>query len=370
MRQVGGRVAWGLVALWALSGCGGEPAAEGGKGGEAKVAEARTPARLPVVETIKIEPMDFTSEIELVGQVEADETVTVASEIPGRVVSVEVEEGQRVGAGARLARLDVRVDQARAGQFRANLTQSERDLARAQELLKKGLATEADVERARLAVENNRYNLRMTSLGVGKSVVGAPIEGVVDRRHIEPGEYANPGQPLVTLVNFDKVTVMAGLPESRVRYAQEGATVKVRIPAMDVEREGRIKRVGIQADTKNRTFPVEIEVDNADHKIRPGMRARVTLPGQQVQGALLVPRDVVIDTLDGRVVYVVTGGQAERREVTLGPDQDDYVVLVTGVAAGDELVRVGHQSLPRKSAVDVVKTRSCCRAEVGGEAAP
>lgn len=333
----------------------------GGVKGEGEAVAAEPKAKLPVVETIKVESVEFASVFTLTGQSEADETVTVSAEIPGLVFRADFEEGDEVKAGQRLARMDVRIDQARAGQLRANLQQSQRDYERAQALYDKGLATQADLERARLAVQNNRYNLRQTSIGVGKSVLTAPISGVIDVAHITSGEYANPGQPLATIVNYDRVLVLAGIPESRLRYAKEGREVLVRFPALGVKRVGVIERIGVQANTKNRTFPIKVAIDNKDHLIRPGMRARVKLRGEEVAGALLVPRDVVIDTLEGPVVYAVSKGKATRREVKLGADYRDYVVLTEGIQPGEELVSVGQHSLPRVADVDVVKTRPCCR---------
>ncbi len=351
-----------LTAALLLVGCGGQ----GADAEKQKAASVEPKKVLPVVETLKVEPVEFVSTVRLTGESEADESVTVSAEMPGVLVTRAFKEGSEVTSGQRLARLDVRVDRARAGQLRANLRQSERDLQRTIELEEKGLATEADVERARLGVENNQYSLRQTVIGVGKSVIKAPISGVVDQVFMDRGEYANPGQPIATIVNYDKVVVRAGVPESRILFARVGQEVKVRVPALGVVRKGIIERVGVQADTKNRTFPVKIMVENADRVIRPGMRAMVEMAGERVNNALLVPRDVVIDTVEGKAVFVLQGDTATRRLVELGPDFKDYVVLTSGIKAGDQVISVGQHSLPRTSKVTVSKSTTCCREAVMG----
>jgi membrane fusion protein (multidrug efflux system) len=348
------KVATLALALAMLAGCG------GGADTSAETANATPETRLTPVQTIKLSAVDFNTTAKLTGEAEAEETVTVSAEVPGLVFRVDYDEGKEIAKGQRLAQVDSRVDQTRAGQLNANLAQSERDLNRALELQAKGLATEADIERARLAVKNNRYNLRMTRIGVGKSVVNSPVAGVVDKVHTEAGEYANPGQPLVTIVNYDTIVVRAGLPETRVRYARVGETVKIMIPALGLDREGTILRIGIQANTKNRTFPLEISVANTDRQIRPGMRAQVVLPTETFKDALLVPRDTVLDTRDGRFVYIVVNGKATRKAVKLGPDTGELVVVTEGLSSGQEIVNVGHHGLPKTADVEVTASKPCC----------
>ncbi len=354
------------VALWASLAVACKPPEEGeDKGKTPEEKEFKRP-----VETTKIESVDFVNYIRLLGETEADETVTVASELPGRVISSDMKEGQVVEKNHRLARIDVRTDQTRMGQLRVALDQSKRDLKRSENLLTKGLATPADVERAQLAVDNQEYSLRLLRQGVGKSTVRAPISGIVDRVHVKTGEYVNPGMPVATVVNHDSIIVRAGLPESQIRYGREGATLTIEIPALETRYEGTIRRVGLQADTRNRTFPLEVEIENKDHVLRAGMRAQVLLPASSYKGAVLVPRDAVIEGLTGRFAFVIEGGRAQRRDVTLGDNYEDYVVISKGVKFGEELVVVGQQDLSDKEAVNVVKTGKCCKAQTESAKVP
>jgi RND family efflux transporter MFP subunit len=320
------------------------------------------------VETIIVEEVNFTKLVTLVGETEADESVKVSAEMSGLVVSTNFQEGMVVEQGHSLARLDVRTDSLRAKQLRDGLNQAERDLARAIVLEEKGMATKSDVERARMNVRTTKSNLSITRVGVGKSAIKAPIGGVIDQVYLKKGEFAMPGQPVVTIVNSEKIIIRAGLPESQLKYAKEGAAIKVMIPALDLERDGVVKRIGLQANSKNRTFPLQVVVDNEDGAIRSGMRAMVKLPTQRLDKALMVPREVVLDTPDGKIVYLVVGGKASRRKVTLGPDSANRVVLTRGIKLGDEVVIVGQHGLPRSADVDVVGKDRCCRKQMeGGE---
>jgi RND family efflux transporter MFP subunit len=210
----------------------------------------------------------------------------------------------------------------------------------------------------------NEYNLTMTRQGVGKSSVVSPIDGVVERQGLRAGEYANPGVPVATIVRYDKIKVEAGVPESLIRYAKVGDKVKVWIPALEVEREGSLQRVAVQANAKNRTFPVEVEIPNEDRKIRAGMRAELRMLTGSWEAAVLVPRDALVERLEGRVVFVLAGDKVSARPVRLGEERGALVQVLEGLQAGDEVVVVGQRDLSDGDAVKVTKREACCAAQL------
>jgi RND family efflux transporter MFP subunit len=353
------RVVWVVGATSALcAGC--KPPEEGASAEAPPVVEERVPR----VEAVTLSTVPFSSYLRLTGETEAVETVTVSAELPGRVVAANFEEGQEVRAGQWLVRVDARVDRTRAGQLQTSLEQARRDLTRTKELMGKGLSTASEMERAELNVKMNEYNLTMTRQGVGKSSVSSPIDGVVERQGLREGEYANPGVPVATIVRYDKIKVEAGVPESLIRYAKVGDKVKVWIPALEMEREGSLQRVAVQANAKNRTFPVEVEIPNEDKKIRAGMRAELRLLTGSWEAALLVPRDALVERLEGRVVFVLAGDKVSQRAVRLGGERGALVQVVEGLQAGDEVVVVGQRDLSDGDLVKVVKREACCAAQL------
>lgn len=348
--------AFGLLAI--APGCkpGDEEAAPG--------ATAEAPRHIARVEVATISPVPFSATTTLIGETEADEAITVSAEAPGRILQANYEEGEPVVKGQWLARVEATVDRTRVGQLSTNLQQAERDLARLEELKGKGLATEAQIEQARLGVENARYNVKMTRAGISKTSVAAPIGGIVDRVFLEQGEFASPGAPLVTIVNFDTIVVRAGLPESQLTWATAGKAVKVRIVALDRVVDAKIRRVGIQANTRNRTFPLVIEVPNADHGIRPGMRADVVLSTEHYDAGILVPRNSVLESVDARIVFAVENDAAVRRVVEVGPGRGDFVLIRRGVSAGDKIVTVGQRLISNGEPVKVLADVPCCAAQL------
>lgn len=336
-----------LLALLAAAGCQPDESQATSEPGQ-----ERERAR---VEVSPLQTESFDSTAILTGTTEPNDIVRVAAEMPGRVLSVGFEEGEDIEKGTTMIRVDARTDRAMLGQYRVQKEQASRDVARTRDLFSRGLATQADVERAETALKMANASVRMAQTGVGKSSVSAPITGVIDTSHVEPGEYVNPGAPIATIVNYDLLLVRVPLPESMLLTARPGAEVKVDFPALKRSAKGKIRRVGVQANEGTRTFPMLIEVTNTDRTLRPGLRANVTLVTQRHPDAVLIPRDAIIEGLHERYVFVLDGDKAKRVVVTLGDGAGDKVQALTGLEAGDKLITVGHRELADGDAVNVLE---------------
>ncbi len=334
------------TATGPLSGCTGDESEAG--------TTMDAPRDKPRVQAMTVTAESFQSTAILTGTTEADEVVRVSAEMPGRVLSIGFEEGAEVKKGATLIRVDARTDRAMLGQYRVQRDQANKDLARTKDLHGRGLATDADVERAETQYKMASSSVRMAQTGVGKSTVDAPITGIVDTAHVRAGEYVNPGAPIATIVNFDKLLVRVPLPESMLLAAKPGSTVQVRFPALKRSLAGKVKRVGVQAHEGTRTFPMFVEIDNADHALRPGLRAAVTLVTAEHSNAVLIPRDAVIEGIKDRYVFLLDGDRAKRAPIQLGDGQADRVQVLEGVAAGDKLIHVGHRDLADQDEVLVL----------------
>ena len=332
-----------------------------------KKATPESASKLTRVEVVKIEALDFTSSETLTGETEANEVVTVSAESPGRVLAVNMKEGGEVARNQWLIRVDAQMDATRLAQYRTTLEQSRRDRDRTRELLGKGLATPADMERAEMGLKNARTNIQMTRVGLSRSVVSSPIAGVVDKMMIERGEYAGPGTRVAMIVNYDTIIVRAGLPESLLPFASEGQSVNIKLTALDIETSGVIRRVGIQPDKNSRTFPLEIEVENSTRRIRPGLRADVNLPTVQRPDAVMVPRTALLESVKGSAIFVLGGeDKVERREVVVGGGKANHVFLTSGLKKGETLVVVGQQFLADGQQVKVLKSGVCCKKAFAG----
>jgi membrane fusion protein (multidrug efflux system) len=363
-----------IVIVGALLGaCGPQEQAEPETPAEASADEANEQT---LVEFVRLGRIDFEESIELVGQTSPLREANISAEVPGRLVRFDVAEGQPVTAGQSVLRLDMSTATASIGQIEAQIRQVEQDLERNEAMVERGLGTQAVVDQLRAQREVLQENITQIRTSIRQGSSTAPISGVVVQTMVEEGEYASPGQPLARIVDISSVKVLVGLPEREIGYVNEGMDVTVRIEATGQELTGRLTRVGIEANPANRTFPLEILVDNAAGALRAGMRASVVIPRERIPGAIVIPRDAVLQGINSPEVLVYDAAVgAVVREITVGPGRGSFVTVTAGLSENDQLITRGHRGLVPGEPVRAVDLGPCCGEQFerfigGGEAAP
>lgn len=322
-----------------------------------------TPARVvepTLIETMLLVPATFNESIELVGETEPLREANLSAEMPGRIVRMDVIEGQEVTAGQTVLRLDTSVQSASIGQIEAQLRQVEADIERNQRLVERGIGTEATVEQLETQRDVLQENIAQIRTGVRQGTTASPITGLVVDTMAEEGEYASPGQPLARIIDISSLIVRVGLPEREITYVTEGMPITVRIEATGEVLEGRLTRIAAEANRNSRTFPLEITIDNSNRRLRAGMRASVIISKRDIAAAVVVPRDAILQGISTPEAYVYDGSGVEVRELTLGPGRGGFVVVESGLAAGDTMVVRGHRGLVPGESVRANALGECC----------
>ena len=332
-----------LAGAVLLAGCG-----QGGEVGSAQAEGAEEGfVRVINVEVSPVEPRDFVEEVFLPGVVEANRDVTVSAQESGPVVEILVEKGARVNAGQPILRIDDRILQAQVDQARSAASLAQETWQRRKRLFEEAsVGSELAYLEARAAAEQAAANLRNLEERLARTVVRAPVKGILEDRMVELGALVAPGTPVLRIVDVNPVKVVAGVPE---RYAPDvavGAPARVTFDVLpDAAGESTVEFVGAAVDPRSRTFPVEFRLPNADGLIKPEMVANVSLRRRSIADAVVVPQDALVRTQDGYVVFVAEGegddARARRHPVVLGPSQANQVVIREGLEAGDRLIVVG-----------------------------
>jgi membrane fusion protein, multidrug efflux system len=184
--------------------------------------------------------------------------------------------------------------------------------------------------------------------------VTSTLDGVVNRLHVDPGEFVGEGDPVADIVNVETLRINFDVPEGDVRFLAQGQKAVVRVDAYP-EREwaGEIDFVAWKADPATRTFQVRVVVDNEGGAIRPGMIARGAFLRRLIEGAVTAPLFTVQDKGGERVVFVEQDGVAQARTVQLGIIEGDRVQVLEGLAAGDRLIVAGHAEVEDGTQVNV-----------------
>jgi membrane fusion protein (multidrug efflux system) len=208
---------------------------------------------------------------------------------------------------------------------------------------------EADLIAARAEVERLQEDLADT-------VVRAPFDGVIGDRFVEIGDQVAPGQKLFTVLEISWVKVVARIPSEFIGRIETGMSAEVTTRAYpDTIFSGTAIHVYPEADPKNRTFAVEVKVNNQlKPMIMPGMFARVRFPITRLDEVLLVPRDALLEDNRGNYVYVLDRSTktARRRDLVIGDLRPEEAVVRKGLSAGETIVVRGQERLHDGAAIE------------------
>ena len=354
-----------LAALVVTASCGNGEAQE--TEAEAAAETAAQPAaeqaagsnRVINVQVLELQPQQFTDFVSLTGNLEASRDVVLAAEESGVVRQVFAEKGSAVRAGQPIVKIDDTVLRAQHDQARSEATLAKETYERQRRLWEEEkIGSEIAYLRAKYGAETAEANARVLAARLERTVVRAPIDGVLDDRTVEVGSMVTPGAPVGRIVDVNPLEVNAGVPERYASDIRRGAQARVVIDNMPQTFEGRATFVGAAINAQNRTFPVEFAIANPGGVLKPGMVARIELEKRTAETAMLVPRDAVLRSANGYRVYVVVGeGEqlyAEARPVEMGAGSGAQVVITGGVQAGDRVVVLGQQQLANGDAVRIV----------------
>jgi membrane fusion protein (multidrug efflux system) len=360
------RFLWGIFP-WLLVGLivafivimGGRIIEEQGRLAEAKKAAMKkeVPAVRVITLTLKSERLE--DKISLPAEVEPFEDLWVKAEVSGQVVGIPVKEGQRVKDGQILVKLDDRDYRSRLARIEANYRLARQDYERMAALVKKNIAAESKLEEIEARLEDLSAQRSEAQLALDRTAITAPIDGRLNEIKAKKGELLDVNQPVAQILQFQKVKVTVGVPESDVAAVMGLEEAEVIIEALENRRvKGTKVFLSSQPRTMARLYDLELMVPNPDGQILPGMFGQVELVKKVFNQALAVPLYAVIAQGDDRFVYVEKDGQAEKRLIKLGVLVGWQVLVKEGLHPGEPVIVVGHRFLDDGQAVKVIKNVS------------
>jgi len=321
---------------------------------EAEAAKTNDDTRVPNVKVMIVEPTTLADKLTLTGTLEPWEEVMVSAETAGKIEWKGVEEGEAVSMAQELFRIDTQTIRAQLAQAQAQAKLAEQELGRTERLVTNGATTAQNLDNAVANRDVAAANLRLLEVQLAKSVVKAPISGLVDRTLKEEGEFVDTGAPLARLVQVDRIKVRVAIPERDIVDFEEGETVHVRMDALPGrDFEGLIHRIDTTADMVTHTFGTEVALDNADGALRPGMIARVTLVRHEFPNSIMVPIFATILLDEDRYAVVEKDGVAELRKIETGVISGSEVQVLAGLESGDRLVVSGQYDVQPGQKVNV-----------------
>ncbi|USD35262.1 MULTISPECIES: efflux RND transporter periplasmic adaptor subunit [Vibrio] len=336
--------------------------------GEQNQGQKHMPASLVVTEQASVIP--YQQSKSYIGRVEAVEDTNITAQVTGYLKSRHFEEGQMVEKGQLLftiepSSFEAQVASAKAALAQANaeLKKAELDFQRGKNLLPKGSISQSEFDNlnaallgAKAQVEAGNAQLNLAKVNLSYTQIRAPFSGRISQSKVSTGDLVSPQSGiLTTLVSLDPVHTRFSISErerlamgiDRMKGGGSADVVEVQVVlenGQHFEHLGQLDFLGNRIDLNTGTIAMRAQVPNPDYRLLPGQHIRVELREKQPTDVVVVPRRAVQADLEGNFVMVVAEGNiAERRNVELGRQLEEGIIVTSGVNIGDQVITQGLQ---------------------------
>lgn len=333
------------AVLAAVTGCGKAQEIES-KAEETKITN---------VETFMVKKTAFDDYIHLPAVVKPNKEVNLGLTNGGKVIKIHVDKGDRVKQDMVLLETDDVLLNALCDMAKSNLEFQEKDFARNEKLFREGSISETVYDGSKLALSQAQSNYEQGKKMLEDAVLKAPFAGIVISKNVEVGDILSPGLPAFRIIDMNTVKVQAGIPEKYIVDFKVGNTVEITFDAIPGKTfGGKIHYIAPEANSTVRTFLAEIIVGNQNGLIRAGIMGDAHILRKEYVDALMVPMDALIDTQNGRILFVAReNNTAEERPVIIGVSNEDVIMITSGLAAGEKVIVKGQHDLVNGESINV-----------------
>jgi membrane fusion protein (multidrug efflux system) len=333
---------------------------------------APKPRPAPQVVVAKVEARDVAVEVHAPVELRPLAQAEVGSKTLGVLDAVLVDRGDRVKRGQLLAlvRPSDLPDQLVAARGTLAQTQASASLARknferASTLAPGGIVSQQELQQsqAALAAADAQEAAAKAQVGayatrLGETRIESPLDGVVTVRRLDPGALVGPsaGGTIITVARVDVLRIFVTVTEREVHLVKVGQEAHVEVDALAGKSiKGNVVRLAPTLDPATRTLDAEVQIDNAAGDMRPGMFGRGSIVVANHPNAPIIPASAVQVSSGKRWGFVLKGDKVERRELTIGVDDGDWLEVTKGIIAGEEVVTTGIDTVSDGTQVRAVR---------------
>jgi len=329
---------------------------------------ASAPVPAATVSAMTADYQEWQPQISAVGTLRAVRGVDVTTEVAGLVRSIEFKSGDEVKSGQVLVQLNADSDAAQLHALEAAADLASTVYERDKQQLAAEVISKAQVDTDAADLKSKRAQVAQQSALVDKKTLRAPFAGKLGITTVNPGQYLNAGDKVVTLQTIDPIYVDFNLPQQQLPQVGLGQKVFLTTDAYPgVSFEGRINAINPRVDTNTRNVQIEATVPNPKRQLLPGMFATVKVNSGEQQRYLTLPQTAITYNPYGSTVYVIKPSDqkdaqghpqltAQQVFVTPGPTRGDQVAILKGVEPGAQVVTSGAVKL--KNGMPVVVNNS------------
>ncbi len=313
----------------------------GGKGGPARA--------LPVLTTV-INVDQSESFVYSSGTLAPNEEVVLRSETSGRLIKLNINEGAYVQKGQLIAK--IKDDDIRAQLKKVSIEQelAKNTEARQKKLLDINAISKEEYEISANKVSTLNADKELLEVQLARTEVRAPFSGKIGLKNISEGAYISPSTDIATLVQTNPIKIDFTVPERYLDKIRTGQNIEFEIDGKNGKQYARVIAIDPKVDENLRTLKVRAQSPNAGGGLFPGMFVKVNL-NLGSKSSIMIPSETIVPVLEGKKVFVKSGGKAVERMITTGLRNEKYVQVLSGLNVGDSLIISSLMTLKNDSPV-------------------
>ncbi len=356
-----GSLAASLFALVLLLGCSNEspPAHEGKEkaGGHGKGHPGGGRPPMPAIAVAVESPMlgEISTYYSATATLDPSKEAEVVARVSGVVLEIVAEEGDYVGEGALLLRIDDREYRHRLSQKEAEVSRQQARYSRVQKMVEGDLISAEEYEGARSDIQSAEADQGLASLELSYTRVQAPFTGRVVERLVDPGRMVSEGTPLFRVVDVSRLLARVHVPAREFRNIRTDQTVKLLVDSSDETLFGTIILVSPIIDPSTGTIKVTVQITEYPESIRPGDFAEVRIVTDRHANTLIVPKTAVISEKGEEFIYLAVDSHAVRQLVKIGFQDETNTEILDGLTGDESIIVQGQRSLREGQPIHILE---------------
>jgi RND family efflux transporter MFP subunit len=292
----------------------------------------------------------FNHYFEVRGTAEAVNESMISPETSGLIEKIYVKEGETVKKNQLLVKLSTEIIENSIKEVESQLEYAETVYQKQKRLWDRKIGSEMQYLDAKNARDGLQKNLETLQAQLDMAYIRSSINGVVDEIDMKIGELAMPGVPLMQVVNLEKLYINADVSETYLASVKEGDMVELNFPVYpEIKMEVPVFRIGNVINPANRTFKMQLRINNPDNKLKPNILAVIRINDFSTPSALVVPSNIIKQDINGQYIYVIRDEEGQQVSskiyIETGMSYNDQTMVIEGLQLGDKVITMGYNQV-------------------------
>lgn len=302
---------------------------------------------------------DWAGEINSIGTIQAVQAVTISPEVGGTLVAIHFKSGDKVTEGTKLITLNDAAEQADLLRYKSQLEVSKLALDRSKKLSTRQVESQADYDQKKSKAEETAALVEQANAIINKKNIRAPFSGVLGIRLVNLGDYLQPGTPIVTLTNSDKLYINFNIPERYSNIVKIGQKILFKVDAFnDEEFEGILTTIDPQITTEARNISIQASADNKNNKLKSGMFANIRIILPTDNKSITINETAIEYGLYGNSIYITGKDKddrliAHKKFIKTGAQHKGRIAILEGLKSGEHVITAGQLKLNDGALIEI-----------------